>query len=177
VRLGDVSATAVCESALFMIYSLSRFTRSVEHQPIDRHPTPLVIATQRPVFETAVAATPAATGELRSRYVSLEVAGSHRSAVTCCRRCPMSQSADALLSRAWPDDASSAATAKATWPKTVLRPTTLTADMFGYRSVPRVPPPFDPAGYFQNPKLQTDVITADTTSGPPVSQNLVRQPA
>ena len=59
----------------------------------------------------------------------------------------MSQPADAdiahggsasgsLLSRAWPDDASSAAKAKATWPKTVLRPTTLTANMFDYRSVP-----------------------------------------
>jgi hypothetical protein len=42
----------------------------------------------------------------------------------------------ALFSRAWPDDALSAATAKATWPKTVRRPTTPTANMFGHRSAP-----------------------------------------
>jgi|GEM_PF-4811003 len=58
----------------------------------------------------------------------------------------------ALLSRAWPDDASSAAKAKATWPKTVLRPTTLTANMFGYRSVPT--------------KRCVDGPTSATTHGP-----------
>ena len=47
---------------------------SVEHQPFDQHETSPVIPTSGLLRETAVAATLAATGELRSRHVSREVA-------------------------------------------------------------------------------------------------------
>ena len=47
---------------------------SVEHQPFDQHETSPVIPTSGLLCETAVAATLAATGELRSRHVSREVA-------------------------------------------------------------------------------------------------------
>ena len=65
-----------------------------------------------------MAATPAATGKLRSRYVSLEVA-----AVTGTRTPHTQGSArGCLFSRAWPDDALSAATAKDTSLKDVTPP-------------------------------------------------------
>jgi hypothetical protein len=95
-----------------------------------------------------MAATLAATGKLRSRYVSRDIAAVTGQPPHAVRRCPWSDADTArrssasptVFSRACPDDAYAPATAKATWRKTVLHPTTLTANMFSRGDAPTTMP-------------------------------------